>query len=46
MANFVEIKENKSKDYYGGCENLAHYEGRINEILEYLKQNNLLEKDE
>lgn len=46
MANFVEIKENESTDYYGGCENLAHYEGRINEILNYLKQNNLFEKDE
>jgi ribosomal protein S15P/S13E len=45
MANFVEIKENKSTDYYGGYENLAHYEGRINEILDYLKQNNLLENE-
>lgn len=45
MANFVEIKENESTDYYGGYENLAHYEGRINEILDYLKQNNLLEDE-
>lgn len=44
MANFVEIKEDSENDYYGGCECLAHYEGKINEILNYLKQNNLLEK--
>jgi len=45
MANFVEIKETSESDYYGGREYLAHYEGRINEILDYLKQNNLLENE-
>ncbi len=46
MANFVEIKEELENDYYGGTEYFAHYEGRINEILDYLKQNNLLENEQ
>ncbi len=46
MKNFVEIKDTSVDDYYGGTEYFAHYEGRINEILDYLKQNNLLENEQ
>lgn len=46
MKEYVEIKEEAENDYYGGTEYYAHYEGRINEILNYLKQNNLLENEQ
>jgi len=46
MANFVEIKGESESDYYGGTEYFAHYEGKINEILNYLKQNKLLENEQ
>ena len=32
------MQEEAENDYYGGTEYFAHYEGKINEILNYLKQ--------
>lgn len=46
MKEYVEIKEEAENDYYGGTKYYAHYEGKLNEILNYLKQNNLLENEQ
>lgn len=44
MKHFVEVKETSENDYYGGTEYKHHYECRFYDMMNWLKENNLVEK--
>ena len=44
MKHFVEVKETSENDYYGGTEYKHHYECRFYDMINWLKDNNLVEK--